>query len=69
MKIQITKARFRLLESEAYSKNPMITMGNEEQVNFHSSLITHELKQKYQIIEPDTSGPRPEDWEHRYFGN
>ena len=48
--ITVTKKEFRLIESMAYGNCPFITQGNEEQVNFHSSLINHELKLKYNII-------------------
>lgn len=46
----ITKAEFRTKQAKAYGNCPFITMGNEEQINFHAHIIDMELKSKYNIL-------------------
>ena len=46
----ITKEEFRIKQSIEYGKCPFITMGNEEQINFHAGIIDRELKTKYILI-------------------
>lgn len=50
MRTQVTKKEFREIQGIEYGKCPFITMGNEEQINFHAGIIDRELNQKYEVV-------------------